>query len=260
MVHRFTIRRVRTVMSGKNVLAFAILITLPLPISGQTFEVASIKPAAPQPEGRFSIRMSVDSARLLYTGVSIQDILKQAYKVQDDQISGPEWLGRGRFDIVAKIPAGVPKDQVPQMLQNLLAERFGVSLHHETKELTRYALTVAGGGSKLQKADTSTGVTGEFGKARSRISGKITMEQLADVLAKQLARPVVDHTRLAGVFQIALEWAPDVPPGADGATQPAPGLSILTALQEQLGLKLSAGRGPVDMVVIDHAEKAPTEN
>jgi uncharacterized protein (TIGR03435 family) len=231
-----------------------ILLILPTALFAQQFEVAAIKPAPSQPEGHVSIRMSVDNARLLYTNVSLRDILKQAYKLQDDQITGPPWLVANRFDIQATIPADVPKDQVPKMLQNLLAQRFGVTLHHETKELIRYTLTLVPNGPKLKTAETSTGVTGNNTKSRNTLSGKMTMEQLTDALASQLARPVIDQTGLTGNFEISLQWA------SDNATDPDAGPTLLTAVQEQLGLKLSAGKGPVEILVIDHAEKAPTAN
>ncbi|HXB68951.1 MAG TPA: TIGR03435 family protein [Candidatus Acidoferrales bacterium] len=242
------------------------------PIWGQPaapleFEVASVKAAPPQLGNRLSTRMSVDPAWLRYTNVSLRDVLKQAYGVQDDQISGPEWLGVARFDIVAKIPAGVPKDGVPRMLQALLADRFKLALHRETKEARIYALAVAKNGSGLpkglQKAESTSGLTGNSSRTRHHAAGNVTMAQFADYLAQQVGRVVLDQTGLGGPFAIALDWVaddganPEPATGADGA---AAGPSLFMALQEQLGLRLGAQRGPVEMLVIDRAEKVPTEN
>jgi uncharacterized protein (TIGR03435 family) len=245
--------------------AILILLALSPADSPPSFEVASIKPAAPQAIGRLSVRMSVDAARLQYSNVSLRDLIKVAYRLQDEQVSGPDWLGTTRFDILAKLPAGTARDQVPLMLQTLLAERFGVTLHHETRNLNRYSLSAPGKGSKLRKADSATGTSGETNRSGKRLTGKVTMQDLTDLLARELGSPVVDNTGLEGPFEIALEWTPEVPlaPNSGGDNSPpppAPGPSLFTAVQDQLGLKLSAGRGPVDILVVDHAEKIPTEN
>jgi uncharacterized protein (TIGR03435 family) len=122
-----------------------------------TFEVASVKPAEPQPSGMMRVRMSggpgtPDPGQLTYTNVSLKNVLINAYDVNDYQISGPNWLDGERFDIVAKIPQGATKEQFRLMLQNLLAERFKLALHHETKELPMYALVVGKGGPKLKES------------------------------------------------------------------------------------------------------------
>jgi uncharacterized protein (TIGR03435 family) len=122
-----------------------------------TFEVASVKPSEPQPSGMMRVRMSggpgtPDPGQLTYTNVSLKNVLATAYEVNDYQISGPNWLDGQRFDIVAKIPQGATKEQFQQMLQNLLAERFKLKLHHETKELPMYALVVGKGGPKLKES------------------------------------------------------------------------------------------------------------
>jgi uncharacterized protein (TIGR03435 family) len=121
------------------------------------FEVASVKPAEPQPEGMMRVRMSggpgtPDPGQLTYTNVSLKNVLMNAYDVKEYQINGPNWLDSERFDIVAKILQGATKEQFQQMLQNLLAERFKLALHHETKELPMYALVVGKGGPKLKEA------------------------------------------------------------------------------------------------------------
>jgi uncharacterized protein (TIGR03435 family) len=122
-----------------------------------SFEVASVKPAEPQSPGMIRVRMSggpgtPDPGQLTYTNVSLKNILMNAYAVKGYQLSGPKWLDSERFDIVAKIPMGATKEQFRLMLQNLLAERFKLTLHHETKELPMYALVVGKGGPKMKES------------------------------------------------------------------------------------------------------------
>ena len=122
-----------------------------------TFEVASVKPAEPQTTGMIRVRMSggpgsADPGQLMYSNVSLKNVLTTAYAVKGYQINGPKWLDSERFDIVAKIPKGATKEQFQLMLQNLLAERFKLTLHHETKELPVYALVVGKGGPKMKES------------------------------------------------------------------------------------------------------------
>ena len=236
------------------------------------FEVASIKPAPPQAPGRVSTRMSADAGRLSYTNVSVSDVIAQAYRVQHNQISGPAWLDTERFDIAAKIPAGTAMDQIPQMFQALLADRFKLRLHREKKELPIYALVSRKNGPKLQHAESSGGLSIGYNPGRAHLSGNVTMAWFVDYPAVRLGRPVLDQTALEGAFAISLEWAPDSteepgsmamdhPPGLpDGAAPGTAGPSLSTALQEQLGLKLVGTKGPVEILVIDYADKIPTEN
>ena len=115
------------------------------------FEVASIKPAAPQQPGRMMVAMGGDPGRVNYTNVSLRNVLMRAYDVRSYQITGPSWLDTERYDIVAKVPEGVPKEQIPAMLQNLLAERFQMTIHRETKEQSVYALVVGKNGPEAQE-------------------------------------------------------------------------------------------------------------
>jgi len=235
------------------------------------FEVASIKPAPPQAPGRVSTRMSADAGRLTYTNVSLSDVIAKAYSVPHNQISAPAWLDTERFDIAAKIPAGIAMDRIPQMLQALLADRFKLALHRDKKVLPIYRLVVAKDGPKLQPAESSGGLSMGINPGSAHVNGNVSMAWLADYLSVRLARPVLDQTALDGAYAVALDWVPDPTaepasmamgqPGVpDGALPAAPGPSLFTALQEQLGLRLVAAKGPVEILVIDHAGKVPTEN
>jgi len=294
--------------------------------SGVSFEVASIKPAAPLDPVKIAqqmqqgipphVGMKIDNARVDIGYMSITDITAAAYKVKAYQIVGPDWMASQRFDILAKLPDGATKDQVPEMLQNLLAERFKLAIHREKKDQAVYELSVGKNGPKLKEsppdpalpADAEAGggtapkivplvknegngsVTvsgGAGGTARVQMmpngqmhleASKMTMAQLADSLTKFLGRPVVDKTGLAGNYQVSLDLSmedlraaaasagvnvPRVPAAAaagNTTSAPDPSGSSLFANIQDLGLKLDSRKDPVDMIVIDHLEKVPTEN
>jgi uncharacterized protein (TIGR03435 family) len=221
------------------------------------FEVASIKISPPQPPGVTSSRMSVDTGRLNYTNVTLKDVVGQAFKVQAYQISGPDWIETERFDIAAKIPPGAARDQVPMMLQSLLAERFHLSIHREAKELPIYALDIAKNGPKLKAAESENGITSNSNRTSWHLAAKVAMRRFAEFLSERMGRPVLDQTGLKGSFEFMLDWAPDdVSAPNDGPAGP----SIFTALQEQLGLKLRSTTGPVEMIIVDHSDKEPSDN
>jgi uncharacterized protein (TIGR03435 family) len=220
---------------------------------GPSFEAASIKPTQMTGQGA-----SIDRhpGMLVLKNVTLQDCIREAYGVTDSQIAGQNLLSPDRYDIVAKIPPGVIQDQGPAMLQALLAERFKLAVHHGTKEMPVYLLVVAKNGPKVQAVESANkgGITSHPGYM-SAVS--IAMSRLATFLSSpraQLEHAVVDHTGLSGTFTFKLEWTPDDKQSAD-----MPGPSLPTALQEQLGLRLETGKAPMEILVIDHAEK-PSEN
>jgi uncharacterized protein (TIGR03435 family) len=248
---------------------------------GQSFEVASIKPAEPPADGRMFIRMRDDDGRLDYVNVSLRDVIRNAYKLRDHQISGPDWLGSERYNIQAKFPAGATKADVPVMLQALLTERFKLTYHKDSKAMPVYALVPAKGGPKLKPAEATENMP--MGRAQMMMGtkgvhliGKMTVAQLADRLSSFSDRTVLDKTDLKGTYDIDLEFIPDALPGGmpmrmgpppggggDDAVQhreDSDAASLFTAIQEKLGLKLDPQKAPVDVYVIDHAEKVPTEN
>lgn len=126
------------------------------PPSALSFEVASIKPAEPQQMGRMRVGMNADRGMIRYTNVSLLDCIRIAYGVKEFQISGPDWLGSQRFDIQAKYPTGATEDQVPEMLQSLLANRFKLQVHRDTREHAVYALVAGKNGPKLKPAEIET--------------------------------------------------------------------------------------------------------
>jgi uncharacterized protein (TIGR03435 family) len=223
------------------------------------FEVATIKPAPPQAEGRTSTRMSsdTDTGKLNYTNVNLKEVIGKAYKVQQYQITGPDWINTERFDIVARFAPHSAQEQIPLMLQALLADRFKLTLHRETRELPMYALVVAKNGPKFKSTETETGISSNSSRTHWHVAAKVSMHRFAEFLSDEAGRPVVDRTSLSGTYELTLDWAPENAAAANDSTA---GPSLFTALQEQLGLKLDSTKGPVETLVIDRAERTPTEN
>jgi uncharacterized protein (TIGR03435 family) len=239
------------------------------------FEVASVKPSKPDARGS-SFNFTPGGGLTVQNG-TLKGVIEAAYDVRDFQIlGGPGWVASDRYDIFAKSLSGDPPPQpanrqedlrkTRQRLQALLAERFQLKVHRETKELPVFALVVGKNGSKLTEsaeapANSGAGIRSGCGQMTGT---RTPMSILAVVLSRQLSRPVLERTGLSGKYDFQLGWTPDegpCPAPPDGATPAAadssPELpSLLGALQEQLGLKLEPTKGPVEIIVIDHAEKA----
>jgi uncharacterized protein (TIGR03435 family) len=148
------------------------------------------------------------------------------------------------------------------MLQSMLAERFKLAAHRETRQLNVYSLVMAKGGLKIKPVEQGAGRT-SAGPGKLEAQG-ISFGKLADLLSRFLDRPVMDATGVPGLFNFTLEWRPEdtrrlMEPG-DSGQDPVAGPSIFTALEEQLGAKMEVRKGPVEILVIDHVERVPTEN
>jgi uncharacterized protein (TIGR03435 family) len=197
----------------------------------------------------------------VFTNVPLRRLIERAYGVKPFQLTGPDWIDNVRFDITAKYPGDTTNEQRALMLRTLLAERFHLAVHRESKDMPAYALVVAKSGPKLEDAKQSGDSTST---GRGRFEDKaVSMAGLADQLARQLEHPVVDKTGLTGIYNLKLEWTPDDQPAGkgDGASgEPALGPSIFGALQEQLGLKLQTQKLPVEVIVVDHVDRTPVEN
>jgi uncharacterized protein (TIGR03435 family) len=181
-----------------------------------------------------------------------------AFQLQDSQIAGgPSWLESDRYDIEAKTgrPEKIAPDQMPQLMQDLLGERFHLKFHRETREIPVYALTVARSGPRLKPAaegETAGMNTHPGSKTSQTVATASTMDLLAKYVGNRVGRIVIDKTGLTGVYDFTLTWAPD---SAADSTAP----SLPTALQEQLGLRLESQRAPVEVLVIDSISR-PSEN
>jgi uncharacterized protein (TIGR03435 family) len=275
---------VRRAIIGASIFAFAFGVALgqaapsaqPAPeISLKpSFEVASVRPHAtvlvPGEGGSRSAGfpgLSISGTRVTVTQ-TVTGLIMEAYAVRENQISGgPDWIshasggvGANFYDISAKAPGDrTPTgDEVQQMLQTLLADRFRLKLHREMKDLPIYALVTGKNGPKLKEntGDRSVGGGGGGGvglKVRIARTGASTAD-LALLLSNYADRPVVDQTGLTGYYDFTLEFDRD-----NGARGPAGGASIFTAIQEQLGLKLEAVKQSIELLVVEHVEK-PSEN
>jgi uncharacterized protein (TIGR03435 family) len=234
------------------------------------FEVASIKPS--EPGGRGMGFSRPDGGRVVMKNVTLRLLVTFAWDIRDHQLlGGPSWLDTAHFDIVAKTESEIPRtpagnSQIQLMVRSLLVERFGLVTHRETREQPIYELVVAKGGPKLAAAADPDDNSLMMG--RGKIEGKHQKtEGLARLLANPLGRTVVDQTELTGYYDFTMQWAPDAGesvgpkglPEAPREPQASDGPSLFTAIQEQLGLKLEGHKGPVEMLVIDKAEK-PSEN
>jgi uncharacterized protein (TIGR03435 family) len=226
------------------------------------FEVAAVR--ANKTGQRGGGITAIGGGRFRATNIPLKILIATAYDVSFDQISGgPGWLDTERFDIEAKPDGLATTSQIHLMLQNLLAQRFGLQLHRETKEMPVLTLIPDKGISRLRVHD---GPEVDFGirpgdRGQVVFNG-VSMQRFSQFLSMRLRRTVLDKTGLTGVYDFELSWAPDDPQQEGSASPPQPdpsGASIFTAVREQLGLKLASGKGPVEFLTITHVDK-PSEN
>lgn len=193
---------------------------------------------------------SVKGGSFRGTHVMVYTMIRMAYNLFDYQIQGgPSWLESDTYDVLAKPDGDANQDQVKLMVQTLLADRFRLAFHRDTNEVAGYAIVVAKKGPKLHTSDADRRPKKEIG--RWFVSGQaITIDSLASSLAHILRCPVSDKSGLKGVYDFRLEWTPE---GSAQASEP--GLSVFTAMESQLGLKLEREKVPVEALVIDHIER-----
>lgn len=272
-----------------------------------TFEVASVKVAPAAPGGRGVVLRpprggpgTPDPGQITWSNATLMRVLMTAYDVKAYQVNGPAWLETEHYEIAVKVPAGATKDQVNVMWQNLLAERFGVRLHHQPKEFQVEELVIAKGGPKLKESAedpaaellpgppqldkngdhllspgivTMMVLVGSNGPSAHTVAKAQPLSQLTTILGNQVHRPVLDKTGLTGKYDFSLEFTPDMsrvppPPPEEqrlGAGPPAENVNagppdVAVAIQQQLGLRLVAAKARLDVVVIDKADKVPTDN
>jgi len=196
--------------------------------------------------------------RIMFENMPLQRLIAQAYRVSPFQVSGPAWLQAEHFDIVATYPPEAPGTARQQMLRTLLEDRFKLAVHRDSKEMPGYALVPAKSGFKLKPSagdGNDTHHTG--GRIESLEAKNTTMATLAQLLARYTGQPVVDKTGIEGAYDFQLRWSREEQNSEPGPDAPP---SIFTALQESLGLRLQAQKVPVEIVVVDRVERAPTQN
>ena len=278
--------------------------------SSLQFEAASLRLAAPVvgvfAAGPYGGPGSSDPIRITGINLTLKALLMNAYNVRYEQISGPGWIESQGYDLQATVLPGATKEQIKEMLRNVLNERFKLNTHHETRSLPLFELVTAKGRVKFKESSSVSGAStpGTDAQAatpfkpgsgfpeihperttglwqmispgsRVRIVGRNQpISELVRALGNQAGRPVIDATGLPGKYDYTLEYALVVGTiGTLGMPMPAPSPDVATverelnaapdlatALQEQLGLKLQAKNGPLDVLVVDQAEKVPIDN
>jgi uncharacterized protein (TIGR03435 family) len=225
------------------------------------FDAATVKRSPPPPGNSININLGTAlNGKVALTNATLSDCIKFAYGIAADaQLSGPDWINSGtlRYDIVAQAPPDTPRERLLQMLQTLLADRMKLVLHHEQHELRYLALLPAKTPHKMSLSKSDAAPAGPVFGGRI-LSSKMSMPTLAKLLSRFERQTVLDMTGLDGTFEVHLEWVLD--DTAQQATDRPAGPSLFTAVQEQLGLRLESRKGPVDVLVIDSAEKVPAEN
>jgi len=248
----------RTVILSVLTLAFSIAAL------GQEFEAVSVKP---NKSGSNSSRSRSDLGLFTGTNLSLKSLIISAYNMKDYQVEGPDWMGSERFDITARLPPNLPpnlpqnRDQLlaafGSMMQKMLADRFKLAVHRDQKSFSVYGLTVTKSGIKFKE---TAGGGSRSDSSGSRYEGSnITMVQLADFLSRQMDLPVIDMTGLKATYNVTLDWVAESKDKANEANTPA-GITLPDALQEQLGLKLENRKTPIEILIVDHAERVPTED
>jgi uncharacterized protein (TIGR03435 family) len=249
----------------------------------KSFEVASVKRLAQPSDSTHTGGGpgTADPGRWVRSNVTLASLLVEAFQIQGNAISGPAWLKSERYEIIAKVPAGANRDDVPLMLQRLIVERFGLKFHRDAKEAQGYALVTGRSGAKLKASGGSpepiAGRDGfeslpegvapgriqvdSVGSVRRFAAGAMPMAQFADYLAAQTGTPVTDLTKLPGKYDVVLYYIKPQPiPANSAGTEPDNRFDLLTALREQLGLELQTRKVGVEMLVIDHIEQTPSAN
>lgn len=256
----------------------------------QSFEVATIKPTPPDNGGPIRVSMSGgpgtdDPARAVFTNLTLANLVTLGLGIDFNRLSAPDWARSAMFQIEAKVPEGATREQFIVMVKNLLIERFHLAYHAEKKEAATYDLVVAKNGPKFKEAAAEEaqpespppprppgspqvdqegypvlpgGKGARTVNGHARIHQAQSLDQLARMVSGQVSAPVTNATGLTGRYEIALQWVQQSL--KTNAADNDPGPSIFDALQEQLGLRLQPKKSMIDMTVIDHLDRTPTEN
>jgi len=257
------------------------------PTERPAFEVASIKSSDPNPSNAIWIGMTADAGMVRYTNITLKDCIRAAYRVRDFQIEGPDWINDARFEITAKLPPATSPDQIPEMLQVLLAERFKLTLRRDMKAQSVYALITGKGQPRLKPATAGTKpdsqtptAVGPDGKPRPPMmiallpSGGVhlwtpsaSLASFVELMSRFTEKPVVDMTGVTGQFNLDLTFAPETirgvfsgdRTGRDSTATSEPIPSLFDAVQ-QLGLQLEARKARIELLTVTHLERTHTAN
>jgi uncharacterized protein (TIGR03435 family) len=235
---------------------------------GQEFEVVSVKPNKSLDN---SSHTHSDQGRLTTENVSLRNLIVMAYGMKDFQVEGPDWLSSERFDIAAKFPEALSKDkekysaELHAMMQQMLLDRFRLAVHRDRKTFAVYGLMVGKSGIKFK--EVPDGGSHNSNSNNNHYTGTcVSMATFADFLSRRVDLPVLDMTGLTGFYDLTLDWVPE--PRQSGESKGAAplvadspsGPTLLDAVQGLLGLKLETRKAPIEILIVDHAERVPTEN
>jgi uncharacterized protein (TIGR03435 family) len=236
----------------------AAIALLPFATYGQSFEAATVRLSAPSSTGS---RMVEDPTRFEFLYCSVKSLLALAYHINAANVRGPDWISAEAIDVIARKPPHTTEEDARLMLQALLSDRFKLTVHRDSYDLTAYDLVMAKNGPKIKSADRSLPATRPQmspmnGPARS-LSGALSMERLAAILQIPLESPVTDTTGLMGTFDILLQWSPE-----DAIAAELPGANfppLAKAVEQQLGLKLETRKIKIETLVVEGGQKIPVE-
>jgi uncharacterized protein (TIGR03435 family) len=255
-------------LCAMRALPLILCLTLPAAITlGQTqaaFDVASVRPSQREVGPDYNNQFEYSPTGLTVRNATLKRLIAEAWRLQLSQVIGPGWLSRNEYDIKARVPEGAASDQIALMLKGLLADRFGLKMHSESRPMRAYALIVAQGGPKIHPVSP-----GMAAAVRPGFHFRGDMRQFADLLAVQFAIPassdprvpsiglgpqipVLNETGLEGTFEFSVDIKPEL--NTDGFT------AWSRVLEDQLGLKVENRKGSVKVLVVDNATKIPTEN
>ncbi len=223
------------------------------------FDVASVRASeGSRGEGEWRDDIQATPGSLIMRNVSLKTAVKWAYHVMDYQVTGPDWVGRDRYNISAKSTGPAAEDELRVMLGTLLADRFKLSFHRQTKELQAYVLSIGKNGAKFYESQVDGEPVINPDKTHMSVEVKgMPASQVIETLSKILQSPVINNTGLTGRFDATVNIARYIP---DGSSPFDPVATIILAVQEELGLKLESKKMALDFLIIDHAEKVPVEN
>jgi uncharacterized protein (TIGR03435 family) len=232
-------------------------------VAPPAFEVASVKPTGHPPDSGTS-GWTVSHGRFTAPAAWVRGLIAFAHDVRATQVhGGPAWIDIEQYDVIAKAEsADASLDQMKAMVRTLLEDRFKLAAHREKRELPIYALVVGKNGPKMQEAKENDKTYVSFPGRGRLVATRLNMPSLVIILANNVfGAPVKDETGLTGFYNFSLEWTDALSqrPGSGAQETVDAPADILRAVQDQLGLKLNAKKGPVDMLVVDHIER-PSDN
>jgi uncharacterized protein (TIGR03435 family) len=232
---------------------------------GQEFEVVSIKPNNSMSGSSHS---HSDQGMLTGINLSLRGLILRAYGIRDYQLEGPDWLASEHFDIAAKFPESISSQGLGRekylaafesMMQKMLAERFALAVHRDQKAMGVYGLVVGKNGIRFK--DVPAGGPSSSDSQNTHYTGTgVSMDNVAAFLSSRMDMPVLNFTGLKGVYSLTLDWVPESRQAKDDASSLPAGPSLFDAVQDQLGLRLERRKAPVEILIVDHAEKTPISN